>query len=365
MIRNLTNKFYFYLDKIAYKYDLKRRADRSNRRFTRYSYSSLTKNEKDAIYKIWGEYGGHYESFGFYKKFCGLFNPYFVPGDYYDFAEHVLNLRWSAYFLQHKCNLKYIIPSENRAKVILQKIDGHIVYEDNTEINIEEAIAQLKKYPVFMAKIARGTGGGKGVKRIVLDELDDVDSFIRDLLSPIDIEFEAIVQQSAFMAQFNPDSVNTLRFVTLNINENCTLLSTFLRMGGKGAFVDNLSGGHGVLVGINSEGELNSFGIDHTFEKLYESPTGLKFAGIRIPDYVKIKQQIIDFHKKIPFANLIGWDVAVDKEGNPIVIEVNLDSALVEAHQVFNGPIFGDRLDEVKDYIEKRKPFLRHQMMTY
>lgn len=47
------------------------------------------------------------------------------------------------------------------------------------------------------------------------------------------------------------------------------------------------------------------------------------------------------------------------------MLEINLDSALVEAHQVFNGPIFGERLAEVMKYIEDRKPTLRHSYITY
>ena len=360
-----TQFLYWYIDKIAYKYDLKRRAEFSNSRGARYDGMYLTKEEKAKIKEIWGEWGGDYKSYGFYKKFCGTFNPNLVPDDYYDFAEHVFNLRWSAYFLQHKCHLKYIIPKQNRAEVIVQKIDGHIVLEDNTEISKQEAIELLKQHPVFVAKIARGTGGGKGVQKVVLDEVQDRDAFLGELLSPIDVEFEKVVQQNEFLSQFNPDSVNTIRFITLNINEKCTVLSAFMRMGSRGSFVDNLSGGHGVLVGINSEGYLNEFGVDEHFEKKFTAPTGLAFKGIQIPSYSRIKQQMIDFHKKIPFANLIGWDVTLDHEMNPVIIEVNLDSAVIEAHQVFNGPIFGDRLVEVRKYIESRIPLLRHQMITY
>jgi hypothetical protein len=261
--------------------------------------------------------------------------------------------------------LKYILPSKNRAEVILQKIDGHIVLEDNTEISKEVAIAKLKQTPIFVFKIARGTGGGKGVQKIDLEKIQNKDSFLDELITPIDWEIEKVVEQCDFMAQFNSDSVNTIRFVTLNINENCSVLSSFMRMGAKGSFVDNLSGGHGVLVGINNEGYLNEFGVDKSFEKQYSSSTGIEFKGKQVPNYTSIKQQIIDFHKKVPFANLIGWDVTLDKELNPIIIEINLDSALVEAHQVFNGSIFGDRLDEVIKYIEKRTPILHHQMITY
>ena len=356
---------YANIDKIAYKYDLKQRAEKSNARGARYEGTALTKEEKAKIKEIWGEWGGDYDSYSFYKKFCGSFNPYLVPDDYYDFAEHVFNLRWAAFFLQHKCNLKYILPKQNRAEVIIQKIDGHIVLEDNTEISKQEAVERLKRHPVFVAKIARGTGGGKGVRKIVMDEIQDKDSFLDELLSPIDIEFEKVVQQNVFLSQFNPDSVNTIRFITLNINEKCTVLSAFLRMGSRGSFVDNLSGGEGVLVGINQEGHLNEFGVDKRFNKIYQAPTGISLKGMCIPDYARIKQQIVDFHKKIPFANLIGWDVTLDRDMNPIIIEINLDTAVIEAHQVFNGPVFGDRIDEVRQYIKNRTPLLRHQMITY
>ena len=359
-------QFYKRFNRFAIKYYTLRRAQYVNSICYHYDRATLTSKEKQDIKRIWGRYGGKYYAFGFYKQFCGEFNPCYVPDDYYDFVEHVLNLRWAAYFLQHKCNLRYIIPAKNRAKVILQKIDGHFVLEDNTEISKEAAIVRLKEHPCFMRKVARGTGGGKGVRKIALDGIKDDDmSFFDELLEGNDIEFEEVIQQSDFLAQFNPDSVNTFRFLTLNINQKCTLLSTFLRMGSKGSYVDNLSGGAGVLVGINQDGYLNSFGIDKHFEKKYVSPMGGEFKGIKVPDFDNITQQIISFHKKIPYASLIGWDVTIDNEGNPIVVELNLDNAIIEAHQVFNGPVFGDRLAEVKEYVENRKPTLWHKMMIY
>ena len=259
--KRLKIRFYNAVDRVAYKCDLKRRAEKANQRGAKYGSILLTKEERKIIKSIWGNWGGNLKAFGFYKMFCESFNPNLVPDDYYDFAEHVFNLRWSAYFLQHKCNLKYFLPKQNRAEVILQKIDGHIVMEDNTEISKQEAISLLKQQSVFVAKIARGTGGGKGVKRIELNEIQNKDMFLEDLLSPIDTEFEKVVQQNDFLAQFNPDSVNTIRIVTLNINRKCTVLSAFLRMGSRGSFVDNFSSGFGILVGINNEGFLNEFGL--------------------------------------------------------------------------------------------------------
>lgn len=364
-MKGFKRKIYACIDAFAYRIDLKRRADKSNYRGSRFAGVTLTKDEESQVRKVWDKWGGNYGVFRFYKRFCGSFSPFFVPNDYYDFAEHVFNLRWAAFFLQHKCNLKLFIPQKNRVRVILQKIDGHYLREDNTEISESEAKMILLSEPVFMAKVARGSGGGKGVKRVDWKQIDDKDEYVCGLLQPIDMEFESVLHQSDFMAQFNSDSVNTLRLVTLNINGRCSVLSTFLRMGAKGSFVDNLSGGKGVLVGVKQDGSLHDFGITKRYEKRFHSPSGVCFKGIVVPDFERIKETVMSLHKRIPYANLIGWDIALDSSNTVIVIEVNLDSAEIEAHQVFNGPVFGERLDEVMEYVRERTPLIRHQMITY
>ena len=344
-------------------FDARLRRERANSHATKLQQTALTNDEKREIKRFWGDWGGEYWSFAFYKSFCGTFNVQYVPDDYYDYAEHVLNLRWAAFFLQHKCNLKYILPEANRPKAIVQKVDGHYMLPDNSEISEEDAITLLASREIFMAKNALGPGGGRGVRRVNIPK-DGVAS-LQEIVKWHDITFEELVVQHPFMAQLNPDSVNTIRFVTLNINRRCSVLSAFIRMGAKGSIVDNLSGGNGVLVGLDQDGNVNEFGIDRHFDKKNNAPTGNPLKGLIVPQYESLKSQIVSFHQHIPFANLIGWDVAIDIEGNPIVLEINLDSALVEAHQAFNGPIFGERLEEVMKYIKDREPSLRHSYITY
>ena len=228
-----------------------------------------------------------------------------------------------------------------------------------------EAIMLLKSKVEFICKVAMGTGGGRGVQKIRMDEQTDPHLTLDQLLKPEDLIFQEVLSQSDFMASFNPDSVNTFRLLTLNINEHCTVLSSFVRMGAKGSYVDNLCSGGGALVGISQDGKLSDFGIRKNYSKCYETPTGLPFKGMQVPDWDYITKAVIGFHKHIPYANLIGWDITINKNGVPIVIEINLDSAEIEAHQIFNGQIFGERLEEVNNYIEKKKPLLRHAMITY
>lgn len=75
------------------RYDANRRRAKANAHAFRFERVPLINDEKRAIKELWGDWGGKYWSFEFYKSFCGSFNVEYVPDDYYDFAEHVLNLR--------------------------------------------------------------------------------------------------------------------------------------------------------------------------------------------------------------------------------------------------------------------------------
>lgn len=355
--------YYSKIDAIAYRFDSKRRLEHANSRVVNKSRIKLSNEELEQFNNYWK--GWSSISYEFYKAYGLVFNPQIVPNDYYDFAEHVLNLRWSSLFLQHKCNLKYIIPEQNRPKTILQKIDGHYVFEDNCEISFEKAREILKTKDCFICKVALGSGGGHGVQKVCLSNESNVDDSLTQILKPEDLIFQEVIEQNDFMSSLNPDSVNTFRLLTLNINGKCTVLSSFVRMGAKGSFVDNLCSGGGALVGLNQNGCLNEFGIRKDYSKCNETPTGLSFKGMKVPNWNNIKEKVIDFHQHIPYANLIGWDITIDKNDEPVVIEINLDSAEIEAHQIFNGPVFGDRFDEVRGYIEKKKPLLRHAMITF
>ncbi len=354
------------LDPYIYKWYLRQRLEKANRRLNKQKKASLSADEISAIKALWGkDYNkGKQDAYAFYKEFCKQFDIRYMPNDYYNFAELVLNLRWAAYFLQHKCCFDFFIPQKNLPQTILKKIDGHYIV-DVDEISVSKAIDILKDGGTFVYKIARATGGGRGVKKVTLREEKDQKHYIQELLEPSDFICQKIVEQSDFMAQFNPDSCNTIRILTLNINGSDTVLSSFIRMGGLGSFVDNLSTGGGVLVGIDQLGRLSPWGINKRYNRINQAPTGIPFDGLQIPNFQRYKDFVLSIQKKMPFANLIAWDIAISKDEEPIVIEYNLDVGEVEAHQVFNGPVFGDRTDEVMNYIKAKKPMLRHAMITY
>ena len=60
--------------------------------------------------------------------------------------------------------------------------------------------------------------------------------------------------------------------------------------------------------------------------------------GFEIPSYHQAVETVKRSHYQLPFFNLIGWDVAIDEEGDSVIIEWNIYTRL---SQSAFGPGFG------------------------
>ena len=59
-------------------------------------------------------------------------------------------------------------------------------------------------------------------------------------------------------------------------------------------------------------------------------------------------------HKKMPLCPLISWDIAVNKQKQFVMIEVNLVSQAAYFHQYISGkPLFKERTEEVLQYVRE------------
>ena len=333
-------------------YYVKSYGDSKNRLLKCDKYAELSDSELKGIRQFLGN--DYTESslicYKFYK-FFGIFDPHLMPNHLYAEAERLLNPFRYSLFLQHKCNLKHYIPEANRPKTIIQNIDGHFFDKTDNPITLDESVSIARNHLPFFIKIAAGSGGGRGIQKISV--ADNIDKLFVDYKK--DFILQEPLKEHPTLSRYNPDCINTIRVLSLNINDKCSILSSFIRMGGLGSIVDNLhsSEGTGVLVGVKNDGRLHEFGVDKYYNKIYMSPMGEYFDGLSIEYYDKVKDFILYWHQKsFPFANLIGWDIILDQNSNPVVIEINLDSADIAAHQVFNGPIFGERTEEVIEYMK-------------
>ena len=130
----------------------------------------------------------------------------------------------------------------------------------------------------------------------------------------------------------NSTSINTLRIVTYKNQKNeVEILSGFIRLGRKGAIIDNAHIG-GIVVPFNKEtGKVNAEGlqlIDNGGGVFYKHPdTGVIFENLQIPLYTEV-QKIISKASSLFKFPLLGWDVALTPNG-PIIIEANHDFHLL------------------------------------
>jgi hypothetical protein len=148
-------------------------------------------------------------------------------------------------------------------------------------------------------------------------------------------------------------SLNTLRIVSFVYDNDIRILSSSARIGAKGANVDNFHSG-GVTCGINDDGKLKDRAFDQNLCRHILTPEGYKFSEIVIPNFGKCKSLVKKMALRFSgISKLISWDIAIDKDGNPVLIEMNLTYSGVDVPQFANGPLFGSDAQIIMNEVMK------------
>lgn len=135
--------------------------------------------------------------------------------------------------------------------------------------------------------------------------------------------------QESVLKSYNPDTVNTIRILTLNDGEYIKIVSAAVRFGRKGAFVDNMhAGGMAVSVDV-STGKMGLYaGRRFDATKYYEHPDShLKFDGKDVPQWKEIVALVHQTLTVFPQYRSVGFDI-VTTENGPVVLEINTGSGM-------------------------------------
>ena len=189
----------------------------------------------------------------------------------------------------------------------------------------------------------------------VVFKVDDVSQgkgiffFERDSFTPEAVKkigngvFQYYIEQHPMLHAYAPNSVATLR-VTSVIDEtgDVSVRAAYLRLGvGKDTHVMSASN---IRIPITlSTGVMHDNGYLPTWLPTSEHPTsGLRFAGESIPSFDKCIDVVKQSHLKLPFARIIGWDLAVDKDGEVAIMEWNGAHNGIKFSEATQGPCFAD-----------------------
>ena len=230
----------------------------------------------------------------------------------------------------------------------------------------EQVYDVLCKEKRVFAKQATASCGGKGVMYIG-EEKGDVKTQFDEFLAYAkgDIVIQRPVRQHKDISSINPSSVNTMRIISLLREDGVKIYSSILRVGVGEEKVDNASQG-GVTCGITDDGKLKARAYKLNGERHDVHPTnGFIFDGYQLPGFEKAKALVEKAHPMVPHFRLVSWDVAIDQDEQPILIEANLAKGSSEFHQLNNGPLFGEDTKKILDEVFGKNEFLMEKRYEF
>lgn len=304
---------------------------------------------KREIENFWRSYLGtkiHLIDFRWFDVFNSIEDDkdlvkYYMPFDfYYTFIdEYFTNPQHSA-----PCDDKNLydlyFPEAKMPKTLFRKVDQLFLNDKYEIISDDEVVRICKTRKEVIIKKTRFSQGGGGVSFVKTDVSEK--DLLKSLVS-IHNQYicQDIIKQHPEINKLNDTSLNTIRIMTLVRDNKVQVLSPLIRVGRKGSKVDNMTGG-GMACGINEDGTLKERVFDQKMQRYEFTPQGYRFTDIKIPKFERCKELVSKLAIRFSgITKLMSWDLAVDLEGDPVLIEMNLTYSGVDSHQLANGPIYG------------------------
>lgn len=234
----------------------------------------------------------------------------------------------------------------NRPRTVFRKVNNLFLDAKYDEISQEEALIKARECGEVILKIGKFSYGGHGI--LFWSPTKNRESeLIEFLKGSSNIICQEVIKQHPVLKSLNPSSVNTIRMMTLLFNDKIHVLSSVVRMGINGCRTDNASSG-GIVCGIRPDGYLKDVAYDTSANVYLKHPQGTKFEGIQIPNYSLCVEFAIRLAKRFSsITKLISWDVAIDENGQPMLIEFGVSNGQMDFHQLCNGPILGELTEDV------------------
>lgn len=317
----------------------------------------LTDEEIKQIREVWGNMPGNLEmgfpGFQIYKHYYG-FDAEYVPFCYF-FPRmlRVVNPIADSKVLSNKSMMYNFFASIRQPKLVARRIGGSILSADNTLITEEQLLDAIGRCDSDMIiKLSSGSSCGKSICKIEAGApREEAARIIRQYSG--DYVIQTILKQSADTAVFNASSLNTMRISTMLVDGRMSLSTAMIRFGTPGSIIDNVGAGGG-CVGINDDGTLMSHGFNNKAERIGQW-NGVRFAGRSIRGFDKVVELAFAAHLCIPTCGFAGWDIALDEQGEPVLIECNLIWPGLFFEQLANGkPALRDRRKDFIEYIKQQ-----------
>lgn len=269
----------------------------------------------------------------FYSR-TGVFTKEYVPNNLYhcDLVPRA-NVHRLQGALGDKNMCDFLFPGENIVHTILKNMNSYYYYEGKP-VSEEDAISLCSNMNMVIIKPSRESEG-KGVKLInVKDGITDFEGKSIDQVFKYykkDFLIQECIKQHAGMAALNPSSVNTIRILSYRSGMDVLIIYSVVRIGRSGSVVDNQCAG-GISTTISEDGYLGGNAFGGFFkDNITKTDSGVVLDGYKLPSFDKAVEMIKRLHLKLPYFNIVGWDVAIQENGDPVLIEFNTNPGLSQS----------------------------------
>ena len=297
----------------------------------------------------------------YYSSVNGIYSPEYIPTYlYYAKICPVMNPSRLMAMYSDKNMIDKMVPSARTPQTYVKNINGYF-YINGSPATLEEAIKICNDLEDAIIKHSTETSQGKSVTRfsstsgVAYVKNDKSSLSVEDLLQSYGKNYivQAAIQQGDKMASLNPTSLNTIRITTYKRKSDVVVLFTVVRMGRKNAVVDNASAG-GLYCGVMPDGRLKKEAYTLTpFSRATASDNGVVFENFVIPKYDEMLSLVKKWHNELPYAKFIGWDLAVDRDENVVLVEINASEPGL--FQAATGPAFGSYITDIFEEVRGKK----------
>lgn len=317
----------------------------------------LTSEQKKQIRDYWKPYTKISTKWcRYYSAKNDKFDPRYIPNTlYYTKIDQYYNNRKLGYGFNDKNYYSLIFHDIKQPKTLIRKIDNLLYDENYRLVDIKKAMDIIASEKEVIIKPSQESGSGRGIG--FFDTKEEETAILGLLCSKKEKNYivQAVVHQHQELERVHKNSLNTIRIVTIIIDNKVYVLSAVLRMGVDKSRIDNVTAG-GISAKIFEDGTLDKYAYTYyTGERIAVHPQGLVFEGFKVPQFNNVIETVKRAAQYIGNFKLVSWDMAVDENGDVLLIEANMRKGGINLHQFDNGPLFGDLTDKVLDEVFGKK----------
>jgi hypothetical protein len=278
---------------------------------------------------------GYAPSLYVYSAFAGEFKEGWIPGNYYDLVVVPVT---SGDFgdLSELKSLGGQLIGSRQFPDIARLIQGVFYDEEFGVIPVQSLPDKLFSRSDKVVFKLDNSNKGKAVHVFRRDDFDP-----RKALRLGNGVFQYFVDQHEELRALSPTAVATLRMTTaVDRNGTASVRACYLRVGRTNDPTIKASSQVRIVVDPR-DGSFARWAFLPDNRRIETHPdSGIAFEGGSFPHYGKCVETVTELHRRVPFVSCVGWDVCVDSDNEPKVLEWNGRHNAIGFGEAVQGPCF-------------------------